>query len=142
MATKSQYEFSDAENEIVRSLARNMKFVGLLYIAIGVLIGILCGLTIIDQPILGVSYFLQTVLLVIIGVWVNNASSSFKRIVDTTGQDIQHLMMAFDSLRKLYRLQFMLLTGILLLFVVTLGVSLVVGIQMNVRAMNSAITNS
>jgi hypothetical protein len=141
MSQQPQYEFTSEENQIVKSLARNMKFVGVLYTLLGLLVGVLCGLTILGQTMLGVSYLLQTILLVLFGVWVNNASNSFRKIVETTGEDIPHLMTAIDSLRKLYRLQFVLLTSIVLLFLATLGLSLLVGITSNIKAVNEALTN-
>jgi hypothetical protein len=142
VSQQANYEFTAAENEVVQSLARNMKYVGLLHISLGALIGVLCGLTILNQIFLGVSYLLQTILLVIIGVWVNSASASFRKIVKTAGEDIPHLMSALDSLRKLYKLQFILLTAVVLLFIATLGMGLLIGVSTNIKAVNAALSNT
>ncbi len=127
------YEFTDEQNGMLTVLSRRMKYVGLLQIFLGVLIGCFCALTIVHQPLLGISYLLQTLLAATFGVWTNSASYSFKLIVDTTGRDIDHLMNAVGELRKLYNLQFILLFLILILFVGTLILTFTLGVQASTR---------
>ncbi len=125
---QTMYEFSPAQNETIRVLASRMKFVGIFYIVIAVLFGV-CGLlALFFLPPVGLVYCLVTVLYLLIGIWTNNASSSFKMIVETKGSDITHLMSALESLRKLYNLQFWLLIVSIVVFVLAIVIALVVGI--------------
>jgi hypothetical protein len=43
------------------------------------------------------------------GVWTRTAGASFKKIVDTQGSDISHLMNALSSLHRMYSLIFTLI---------------------------------
>lgn len=117
------FEFSAMQNDTIRILARRMKFVGIFYIVIGVLIGLAALLTLFMTPLLGVGYGLAAGFEIIIGIWTTNAASSFRMIVETTGNDIAHLNHALESLRKLYNLQFWLLAIIIVLF----GIGLISG---------------
>jgi hypothetical protein len=102
------YEFTSEENTICSKLAKYMKYTGLLFIFLGVLIGIFCGLTIVKSPYHGIAYLLQTILVVTIGVWTNSASYSFRLIVETAGNDMDNLMDALNTMRRLYTIQFFL----------------------------------
>ncbi|HTP80571.1 MAG TPA: hypothetical protein VMM57_09225 [Bacteroidota bacterium] len=134
------YEFSEEQNATLSVLARRMKFVGLMQIFLGVLIGCFCALTIVRQPLLGVSYLLQALLAATFGVWTNSASFSFKLIVETTGRDMDHLMEAVASLRKLYNLQFILLALVLIFFLATLLLSFTMGVSASVRHESQALS--
>jgi hypothetical protein len=45
----------------------------------------------------------------LIGVWTRRSASSFKKIVDTRGNDITHLMDALSALNKMYTLLYTLI---------------------------------
>jgi uncharacterized membrane protein len=57
----------------------------------------------------------------LIGIWNINAANSFGFVVTTAGNDIQHLMNALVSLRKLYTLMFWVL--VLALTLVVIGIA-------------------
>jgi hypothetical protein len=57
----------------------------------------------------------------LIGAWTRGASGSFKKIVDTTGHDITHLMEAVSSLHKMYSLIYTLIVVGILLFLAATG---------------------
>lgn len=125
------YEFTPAENETIQVLARRMKFVGIFNIIIGILYGLSGLVFLLVQPLMLLVYLPVVGMLILIGVWTNSASSAFKMIVQTAGQDIMHLMSALENLRKLYNLQFWLLVIGLALVVIFIIIGLVVGINMS-----------
>ncbi|MEK7748606.1 MAG: hypothetical protein AAB269_00960, partial [Bacteroidota bacterium] len=70
----------------------------------------------------------QVALMVVMGLWMMNASSSFRMIINTKGSDINHLMTAMEALRKLYNLQFWLTIAVLALFVVGFLIAISMGV--------------
>jgi hypothetical protein len=60
----------------------------------------------------------------LLGIWTRSASKSFRKIVDTQGNDIGNLMNGLSSLHKMYSLLYTLLLAILLAGVVSLGITL------------------
>jgi len=55
----------------------------------------------------GLIFFLQ-------GIWTRSAGGSFQKIVDTKGDDVNHLMSAIGSLRAMYGQVYLLLMAALL----------------------------
>jgi hypothetical protein len=54
----------------------------------------------------------------LLGMWTQSAASSFRKIVDTTGSDVSHLMDALSSLNKMYGLvRTLIIIGLLVLLV-------------------------
>jgi hypothetical protein len=98
-----QYEFNPSQNELISDLATKMRFVAYFSVAFGVLSAI-TGLIQFDVAVL-----IQGTIAIIIGIWTVKAASSFKKIVDTKGNDIELLMGALSELRKLYSLEYWLL---------------------------------
>ena len=117
-AVPSGYEFNEAQNMTFGVLASRMKFLGILNLALAVLVGLFSILALFASPLTIVVSGPQVAMLVVMGIWMVNASSSFRMIVDSHGQDITHLMTAMDALRKLYNLQFWLTIAVLVLFIV------------------------
>jgi len=113
-----QYEFDQSQNELILDLSNKMRFVSYFLILVGVLAGI--------TGLLGLNpgTIIQAVVQILIGVWTLKASSSFKLIVDTEGNDIVNLMGALGELRKLYRLQYWLL----IIALVFMAIAVVIGI--------------
>lgn len=114
-----QYEFDKSQNELILDLANKMRFVAYLSVAVGTLSfigGFINGLDVVN--------LIQGTIIVIIGIWTIKASSSFRKIVDTRGNDIVNLMGALGELRKLYRLQYWLF--IIGLIFVVFGIILVI----------------
>jgi hypothetical protein len=59
-----------------------------------------------------------------LGTWTRSAATSFKKIVDTQGQDISFLMKALDSLHSMYSLVYTLLMVVLIAGLIFLGLAL------------------
>jgi hypothetical protein len=77
---------------------------------------------------IAISNAVNGLLYLLIGVWTRSAAGSFKKIVETQGGDIHHLMEALTSLNKMYTLIYTLILLGLLLIVAT--IALVVYAQM------------
>lgn len=65
---------------------------------------------------------LQALILIISGVYVRRSANSFRRIVDSQGRDISHLMDALVSLRGLFGILYSLLLLALVLAVALVAV--------------------
>ncbi|MDJ1178365.1 hypothetical protein PJF56_05775 [Roseofilum sp. BLCC_M91] len=120
----SNYEFDGSQNVLIGQLASRMKFVSIFLIIAGVLtvvFGLLGSGDGIGSMISGIADFL-------IGIWTYQASTAFKRIVDTQGQDIENLMGALGELRKLYTLQYWVLIITLVALVIVFGLGVVLGL--------------
>lgn len=103
------YEFTMAQDEVIRALSKKMNFVGYFYIVASVLVGLAgLGFMFVNAWI-GLFYMILLTPELLIGLWTLNAGKSFRLVVDTKGHDIQYLMQALGSLRKLYTLMFWLL---------------------------------
>jgi hypothetical protein len=94
----SQYEFSASQNTTFSSLAGSMKVVAIIMMILGALsaLNILMG---------DVVAALMGGLYIFIGIWTKSAAESIQNIVNTEGNDIDHLMNAVKDLNKLYNLQ-------------------------------------
>jgi hypothetical protein len=147
----SRYEFTEAQNREIGSLARKMRLVGLVAVILGV-VNLILGLLLLvyafrDQlpadalrripedtlkqlPPPGQLWAvaLQAVasglIFLLIGVWTRSAAGEFRQIVDTAGHDIGHLMSALGSLHKMYSLLYTLIIFGILAFLVSIGVFL------------------
>ncbi len=119
MMKSSNYEFDHSQNALINQLANRMKFVSF-WLIIGGIIAALSGLSdfpkTIGATITGISD-------IFIGIWTNQAASSFQLIVNTEGKDIENLMIALGELRKLYNLQY----WVLIISIVFLVVALAIG---------------
>lgn len=113
----AQYEFNAHQNSIIRAMAVKMKYVGFIYVFAGGLMALVSVVALFMKPWFGVFYLCVFAPQLLIGIWNIRASNSFGFVVTTAGNDIQHLMNAIVSLRKLYTLMF---------WVMILGVTLVV----------------
>jgi hypothetical protein len=60
----------------------------------------------------------------LIGIWTRNVAASFRKIFDTQGHDIGHLMDALGALNRMYTLSYSLIDIGLLFMLATLGVYL------------------
>ncbi|MFB2880417.1 hypothetical protein [Floridanema aerugineum] len=112
-----EYEFSSSQNELIKNLADKMRFVAAFLIGIGAL-GIIGGLLSLRTG--GVGNIINGVVYILTGIWTNSASSAFRRIVETSGSDIENLMGALGELRKLYTLQYWLLIIALIFIAIAL----------------------
>jgi hypothetical protein len=60
----------------------------------------------------------------LLGVWTRSAGAAFRKIVDTQGSDINHLMDGMASLHQMYTLLYTLLVIVLLAGIISLGLTL------------------
>lgn len=126
---QQDYEFNALQNETIRVLASRMKLVGLFYIVIGGFFGLIGFMVLFFLPPVGLIYMLLAAPYLMIGIWTNNASTSFRLIVETRGYDINHLMSALESLRKLYTLQFWMLIISIIVVVLVIIIGLLIGLN-------------
>jgi hypothetical protein len=113
-AGATQYEFQPSENALISNLAWKMHFVGLFSISIGLLIIALGVVMVHIGPIFTGTYS------VLIGIWTQRASMSFKSIVETQGNDVSHLLRALEDMKRLYSLQYWLCVLTLAIAVIAL----------------------
>jgi hypothetical protein len=161
MSATAQYEFTEAQNKQIGSLAGNMRFVGLFSVIFGVvalLITLLAALYIFrdrlpagyrekaadyykqakaklpedlqkqadeysldkiptdNNYLVGVASFcgVTGLFFLLQGVWMRSSAASFRKIVDTKGNDITNLMNAVGGLKSMYGLLSLLLALALL----------------------------
>lgn len=107
------FEFSHHQDDVILKLSRRMRFVGIFFVVSSGIVGIAALVAFFLSPLLGLFYLLVLMPELLVGIWTIHASSSFRRVVETRGQDIPHLMIALSSLRKLYTLMFWLLVAAL-----------------------------
>lgn len=120
----AEYEFTMAQNDIIRALAIKMKYVGFIYVFTGGLMGLISLIALFIVPLVGLFYLLLLTPQLLIGIWNISAANSFGQVVHTRGQDIAHLMDALASLRKLYTLMFWVLTLVLSLVLIGIAAGL------------------
>ena len=121
---QTNYEFTPEQNVTIDLLASRMRFVGIISIILGSFYALVSPLILMTEPFTFIMHLPLMVLLVIIGLLTNNASSSFRKIVKTKDYDIPHLMDALGNLRTLYSLQFwlMIVVGGIILMIILIGV--------------------
>jgi uncharacterized membrane protein len=115
------YEFTSAQDDIIRALAGKMKFVGIFYIVASCFVGLAGLISLFFSPLISAFYLVLLTPELLIGIWTINAAQSFKLIVETRGRDIPHLIGALTALRKLYTLMFWLLIVALVLVLLAIA---------------------
>lgn len=103
----SQYEFTAAENEVVRELAGTMAVTGLVLIALAIVAILYAGVFIVgsrqDPTPLVVTAFCAP--MVIAGFGLRSAAEPLMKIVASEGQDMTHLMSALREFRRVFTMQ-------------------------------------
>jgi len=122
------FEFDAQQDQTIGTLAGRMKALGLVYIVMGVCVGLMAVFALLTQFFAGLIVGAETAVVLFIGIWTFQAAKSFRQIVDTKGNDMMHLMNALESLRKLYNLQFWLLIAGLVIFVLAIVIVMAVGV--------------
>ena len=112
------FEFNDQQNQVIKSLASAMRWIGAVLMVVGALMAIAGILSIGGK---GAASLLQGVLWLIIAFWTYKAAGAFRKIVDSQGNDVHHLMQALRSLLNLYRIQVILLAVFALILIVSLA---------------------
>jgi hypothetical protein len=133
MMAISEYEFSKSQNELIGDLGKKMSFVATLSIVVGVIFlifGIIILISAFSQPqsfAEAINTLIQGIFFLLIGIWTRNAGSAFKRIVTTSGADIENLMGALGELRKLYTLQYWLVILVLVFVILAIVGGIILG---------------
>ena len=101
-----EFEFNDSHNMVFDSLARWMKIVGIIEIALGVVYAVpaVAALIVLNTPVVVIAA-LHIVIVAAMGLWTIKAGGHVRAIVHTEGDDVRHLMEAMDQLKKLFLLQ-------------------------------------
>lgn len=122
------YEFNASQNDAFGDLAMKMRFVGMMGIAAGVLVGIggIAGL-VTGKGAMGWGSLVQATLSLLVGAWTRSAAAGFQRVVDTQGSDIKNLMIAIDELRRIYGLQKLLFIVVIGLLVLAIPLAILFG---------------
>lgn len=110
----SRFEFGALDNQRFTRLATVMQLVAIAIAILSAQIAFTTGAGMLadlqDAQLQGLFLKLAQVLVpVAIAVWTFRAGSHLRKIVRTTGDDIQHLMHAIGALSRLYSLQLLLL---------------------------------
>ncbi|MBK8697324.1 MAG: hypothetical protein IPN17_34965 [Deltaproteobacteria bacterium] len=105
--TASQYEFTPAENEVVRDLAGTLSVTGLVLIALAIVAILYAGVFIAgsrqDPTPLVVTALCAP--MVIAGFGLRSAAEPLLKIVHTKGEDVTHLMSALREFKRVFALQ-------------------------------------
>lgn len=104
------YEFSTVENETIGKAATWIGFWSWVAIIVGLVSGI--GSVVSFDPggiIMGVVY-------VVVGFYYRSAAASMRSVVETTGDDVAHLMTALDKLASAFKVM-----GVLVIIGVAAG---------------------
>ena len=125
------YEFTGSQNELIGDLGKKMNFVGILMI-VGAVISLITGFLLLissfSEGRFDFSSIVQGIFLLLTGLWTRNAAQAFKRVVNTSGADIENMLGALGELRKLYNLQYWLAIIMLVFLAIILVFGLIVGI--------------
>lgn len=111
----AKYEFGEAENQTISTLANRMKWVGFFLLVIGGVIGVASAVFLVksvleaDLELFALIFLLLAVIFLLVGIWTSSAAKAFSLIATTSGSDLSNLMRALTSLLKLYYLQFWLI---------------------------------
>jgi hypothetical protein len=171
MSTSAQYEFTEQQNNQLRSLAGKMRFVGFFSAAFGLIALLTCLLTVAylfrdrlpsgfrqkakeyydkaqanlpedlkkqasdysldkiptdNNFLTGVAIFtgMTGLIFLLQGVWMRSSAGSFQQIVETKGNDINHLMNALGSLQSMYGQVYLLLMLGLVIGVAAVGMTI------------------
>ncbi|MBW3535554.1 MAG: hypothetical protein KY453_10125 [Gemmatimonadetes bacterium] len=115
----SSYEFEPAEDAVIERTARWVTWWGWIAVAAGILL-IVGGLTTWDEG--GLAQAALGGVYILIGVYFRGAGRALARVVDTTGNDIGHLMEALDRLTAAFRVQVILVVVFVVMAVVAITI--------------------
>jgi hypothetical protein len=123
----AQFEFNESQNKIIGNLAYHMRGVGVFFFLIGILYMALAILKLLQawstRPSAIVEIllvFLVGVIIAAIGAWTRNASFDFRKIVDSKGNDISHLMSALENTGKVFSIVYMYILVLVVIVLVSI----------------------
>lgn len=103
-----EYEFNDAEGRIIQDLGSKMSFVGLFMVGMGLCFAISAIQRWSRVFEIEIGLLFLTMLFIVFGIWTHRAGAEFRRVADSKGRDVTHLMAALASLLNCYRLIYLL----------------------------------
>jgi hypothetical protein len=121
------YEFTEKQERIISGVASSMRIVGLVLLTLGglqIAVAVVGGITG-RMGSASVAAGVEGILGLVIGSFTMGAGTAFRRIVDTKGNDIGHLMEGFVALGSLYRVQIALLIIATILSCAALALALI-----------------
>ncbi|NLJ07250.1 MAG: hypothetical protein GX437_06230 [Sphingobacteriales bacterium] len=106
METKG-YEFTEQENLVITKLFRQMTYVGVLMLILGVIFGVFGVYLLIAKGYSIKVLFLLVLafIIIVMGVITNLSANRFRHVVKTEGDDIGHLIQALDKLTTWFSIQ-------------------------------------
>ncbi len=106
METKG-YEFTEQENLVITKLFRQMTYVGVLMLILGVIFGVFGVYLLIAYGYSIKVLFLLVLafIIIVMGVITNLSANRFRQVVKTEGDDIGHLIQALDKLTTWFSIQ-------------------------------------
>ena len=115
------YEFTEAQNATIASLVRYMRLAGIALLLFGLLQA--AGGLISTRN--GWSLVVQAAVSLVLGALLMTIAARFRRIVDSRGRDIGHLMEALSGLRLMYALQVWTVAAGIALIALVLALALI-----------------
>lgn len=125
---ESSYEFTAEQNDDIHKLSVKMKSVGMFFMVVGVISVAFAMLNFLSSR--GIDFLFPIIcgfIFIITGNLTISASKSFKLIVVTEGNDIDHLMKAITSMYKIYKIQYTMIIGAAILLVLILWIFFITG---------------
>jgi fucose 4-O-acetylase-like acetyltransferase len=113
----ASYEFSEAQNAVFKSLAGRMRLFGTVVVLVAVLLIAAAALVVsrLDEPLSLVGLLgLSTVYLLVLGGPQVGIANSFTQILETSKNDIGHLMDALAGLEKVFLLNCVIVVLVLI----------------------------
>lgn len=114
----ARYEFTEAHADEFRYLAKWMNLDG--YIHLG-----LAGLALLTSFYGNLAGAVIGIILLAVGAWIITAGKFFRKIAESEGSDIRHLMGGILQLKKLFMLQ-------TLLFLAAIAVQVIAGLLVGI----------
>ncbi|WP_165074051.1 hypothetical protein [Paludisphaera rhizosphaerae] len=105
---RSEYEFNAAEDLIIQDLGAKMSFVGLFMVGIGLCFAVSAIQRWSRLHEIEIGLIFLSMLFAVFGVWTHRAGSDFRRVAESRGRDVTHLMSALATLLSCYRLIYLI----------------------------------
>ena len=120
-AVARNFEFDETQNGVFRDLSRNMGFVGIIYLVLGVILVFFGIVGIVSEDFSkAAGPLLQAAFILPLALWTRRAATATAAVAETRGNDIGHLMTAMQELKLVYGLQralLILLFGVLAILI-------------------------
>jgi hypothetical protein len=105
---RCEYEFNEAEDRIIQDLGSKMSFAGLFMVGMGLCFAVSAIQRWSRVLEIEVGLLFLTMMFIVFGIWTHRAGAEFRRVADSKGRDVTHLMAALASLLSCYRLIYLL----------------------------------